>query len=144
MIRFSRSASPRDEAQELMWDAMDKIMTDPAAAADLCRRALAAYPHCVDAHAMLAELECERVADYVEAMRAAVEAGRKDLGQKFFEQQAGDFWGLIETRPFMRAMAGLVDALIEWGTAERIDEAITLQEEMLELNPNDSQGGQST
>jgi len=40
----------------------------------------------------------------------------------------------------MRAVGQLTSALIDWGTAPRIDEAITLQEEMLRLNPNDNQG----
>lgn len=80
------------------------------------------------------------VNDYVAAMRNAVEAGREDLGTAYFEQETGNFWGLIETRPFMRAMGALVGALIEWGTQKHVDEAIALQEEMLELNPNDNQG----
>jgi tetratricopeptide (TPR) repeat protein len=40
----------------------------------------------------------------------------------------------------MRAMALLAFALLEWGTPERVDEAIEIFEEMLELNPNDNQG----
>ncbi|MEX2670818.1 MAG: tetratricopeptide repeat protein [Phycisphaeraceae bacterium] len=127
-----------DRAQELAWDAMEA--SDEEQMARLCRQALAIYPNCVDALSMLAEVECERVRDYVAAMRRAVEAGRRDLGPEVFEQEKGHFWLAIETRPFMRAMAGLADALLQWGQPEHVDEAIAIYEEMLELNPNDNQG----
>ncbi len=132
--------SRRDEAQELMWDAMKVIHDDDRKAATLCRKALDIYPDCTDALTMLAEIETDTVRDFVNAMRRAVEAGRHDLGPKCFKEDIGHFWGLIETRPFMRAMAMLADALIQWGTHEAVDEAIEIHEEMLDLNPNDNQG----
>ena len=134
------SESRRSEAQELMWQAMEIIDENGTRAAALCNQALRIYPDCVDALAMLAELECSTLKDYVAAARRAIDAGRRDLGPEYFEAEKGCFWGLIETRPFMRAMADLVFALLDWGTPERIDEAIRIQEEMLELNPNDNQG----
>jgi tetratricopeptide (TPR) repeat protein len=131
----------RFEAQELMWNAMDVINGgDEQKAAKLCHKALGIYPDCVDAMTMLAEIKCERINDYVDDMRKAVEAGRRDLGPKCFEEDKGHFWGLIETRPFMRAMAQLAHALRDWGASGRIDEAIEVFEEMLALNPNDNQG----
>lgn len=132
--------SNREEAQELMWDAMDVIARDQSKAAGICRRALELYPHSVDALAMLAELECGTTKEFVTRMRAAVDAGRIDLGTEFFRNEKGSFWGLVETRPFMRAMQGLAYALLDWGTPDRVDEAIRIFEEMLELNPNDNQG----
>ena len=112
---FGNSTTKRDEAQELMWEAMDQVAVDEAAASEMCHRALDLYPHCVDALTMLANLECDLVADFVAALRAAVEAGRKDLGKQFFKEKKGYFWGLIETRPFMRAMGELAGALVELG-----------------------------
>jgi tetratricopeptide (TPR) repeat protein len=130
----------RSEAQELMWQAMEIIDEHETRAAALCKQALRIYPDCVDALTMLAEIECATLEDYVAALRRSVDAGRRDLGPEYFSAQTGYFWGLIETRPFMRAMADLVFALLAWGTPERIDEAIRIQEQMLELNPNDNQG----
>ena len=132
--------SRRSEAQELMWQAMEVIDKNEARAVGLCRQALRVHPDCVDALAMLAQIESLTLKDYVAAIRRAVEAGRRDLGAEYFEDERGHFWGLIETRPFMRAMADLVFALLDWGTPEQIEEAIDVQEEMLELNPNDNQG----
>ncbi|MFG0285438.1 MAG: tetratricopeptide repeat protein [Phycisphaerales bacterium JB039] len=123
-----------------MWEAMDSISGgNELRATSLCQQALGVYPDCVDALAMLAEIKCERTGEYVEERRA-IEAGRRDLGDRCFAEDRGDFWGLIETRPFMRAMAQLAFALLDWGTPERIDEAIGIFEEMLDLNPNDNQG----
>jgi tetratricopeptide (TPR) repeat protein len=98
------------------------------------------YPDCVDALSMLADLECELLRDYIEAKRKAVEAGRRELGAEVFKQDKGHFWLMIETRPFMRAMAGLAEGLGESGNPEHQDEAIEIYEEMLELNPGDNQG----
>ena len=139
-MRLTGHLAPREEAQELMWEAMDLIHRDEAQAARFCRKAIEHYPDCTDALTMLAEIETEYVRDYVVRMREAVKAGRRDLGPKFFEKNRGHFWGLIETRPFMRAMEMLSQGLIEWGTPQALDEAITIQEEMLQLNPDDNQG----
>ncbi|QNN23327.1 hypothetical protein HED60_13925 [Planctomycetales bacterium ZRK34] len=141
---FERSQSARKKAQDLMWQAMEIIGHDNGRAADLCRQALRIYSNCVDALTMLAELELDHVRDYIEAMRHAVQAGRQDLGSDYFKHERGNFWLLIETRPLMRAMAQLVDGLLQWGTAVCIDEAIEIQEEMLALNPNDNQGMRDT
>jgi len=131
----------RNQAQEIMWDAMEAASYDDVAKAKtLCKRALDIYPDCVDALTMLAELECELDQEYVEKLREAVEAGRRDLGPECFKDDRGHFWGLIETRPFMRVMAQLGHALLDWGTRDQVDEAIGVFEEMLELNPNDNQG----
>jgi len=46
---------------------------------------------------------------------------------------------LMETRPFMRAMAALAEALVDCGEYH-IEKATAVHEEMLELNPNDNQG----
>jgi tetratricopeptide (TPR) repeat protein len=132
--------SRRDKAQELMWDAMEVIDDDEEKAARLCRKALEIYPNCTDALAMLTEIETETVHDYVNRMREAVAADRRDLGPRCFREDKGHFWGLIETRPFMRALVDLAFALLDWGTPESVEEAIEIFEEMLDLNPNDNQG----
>jgi len=64
-------------------------------------------------------------------------AGERSLGEDFFEENAGHFWGILETRPYMRARALLAESLAEAGQR---DEAITHYEAMLALNPNDNQG----
>ena len=114
--------------------------SDARQATKLCQQALEVYPDCADALNLLADLECEMLCDYVEAKRRAVEAGRRDLGDDYIKQMKGEFWGHVDTRPYMRCLAGLADALLQWGQVEHIDEAIEIYEQMLELNPNDNQG----
>ncbi len=128
----------RITAQELAYDAMEA--GDEVEAARLCRKALQVYPDCADALSMLADIECEWLKDYVEAKRRAVEAGRRSLGEDYIQQMKGWFWLELDTRPYMRALAGLADALRQWGQPEHVDEAIGIYERMLELNPNDNQG----
>lgn len=137
-MMFGEPRSPRAEAQELVYNAMES--GDEQKAAQFCRQALEIYPDCVDAMNLLADIECELLRDYVEAKRKAVEAGRRDLGEDYIQQMKGEFWLDIDTRPYMRALAGLADALLQWGQPEHIDEAIEIYEQMLELNPNDNQG----
>jgi len=65
-----------------------------------------------------------------------VKAGERALGPKFFQENEGNFWLIIETRPYMRAKEGLAKTLWDLG---KIQEAITHFEELLRLNPNDNQ-----
>jgi tetratricopeptide (TPR) repeat protein len=54
-----------------------------------------------------------------------------------FTEDAGHFWGIVETRPYMRARAGLAQVL--WLLGERAA-AIAHYQDLLRLNPNDNQG----
>lgn len=134
----SQDSSLRDQAQQLAWDAMEHIGQDADRAAKLCRKALDIYPDCVDAIHMLADIESQWERDFVIGIKKAIEAGRRELGEDFFRHNKGHFWGVIETRPFMRAMGAHAQVLA--GNEFFQDEAITVHEEMLELNPNDNQG----
>jgi tetratricopeptide (TPR) repeat protein len=69
--------------------------------------------------------------------RQGVEAGEKALGKAAFRDDVGSFWGILETRPYMRARQGLAEAL--WTTGLR-DETAEHYQDMLRLNPNDNQG----
>lgn len=49
----------------------------------------------------------------------------------------GEFWSILESRPYMRALHGL--GLTAWKQS-RLEEAIGVFKQMLKLNPNDNQG----
>lgn len=68
---------------------------------------------------------------------AGVKAGERSLGDKIFQEEIGHFWGMIETRPYMRARQGLAQCLWELG---EFKEAVGHYRDMLRLNPNDNQG----
>lgn len=93
-------------------------------------------PNNVDAHILLADMETNLQKRH-DLLTKAVLLGEHELGFEFFEENKGCFWGLIETRPYMRAMAQLADLLDIMG---REKEAIVTYEKLIELNPNDNLG----
>jgi tetratricopeptide (TPR) repeat protein len=131
----SRKADPRAMAQDLAYQAMES--SDPAAARQLASEALEYDPDCVDALATVAELTATTLEDLLRRLEQAVQAGERSLGAACFEEHRGHFWGVVETRPYMRVRARLADLL---RSAGRWDAAISHYEAMLELNPNDNQG----
>ncbi|MCP4380025.1 MAG: hypothetical protein GY798_01115 [Hyphomicrobiales bacterium] len=130
-----RGSDPTAAAQDVMYDAWDQTSRKKRIA--LARKALAVSPLCADAYVLLAEEEATSVKQALALYEKGVEAGELALGPEQFDEYAGHFWGFLETRPYMRARAGLAEAL--WAT-DRHGEAIEHYLAMLELNPNDNQG----
>jgi tetratricopeptide (TPR) repeat protein len=130
-----RASDAIAKAQEVMYKAWDQTSTRARVA--LAHKALAISPLCADAYVLLAEEEAESVEEALEYYRKGVEAGKQALGPKGFKEYAGHFWGFLETRPYMRARAGLAATLNALG---QVDAAISHYHDMLRLNPNDNQG----
>ena len=122
------------KAQDVMYDAWERTTSRSRVA--LARKALGISPLCADAYNLLAE-EAGSVEEARDLYAKAVEAGELALGPKGFKEYAGHFWGFLETRPYMRARAGLADILLQLGDE---DAAISHYRDMLKLNPNDNQG----
>lgn len=122
-------------AQQVMYEAWDA--DSPKKRIQLAKRALAISPDCADAYNCLAEQRGLPVKEQAEIYRKGVEAGERALGQKAFTEDVGHFWGILETRPYMRARKGLADCL--WILGEKV-EALNHYREMLRLNPGDNQG----
>ncbi|MCI0701641.1 MAG: hypothetical protein L0241_11215 [Planctomycetia bacterium] len=130
----SPSDTPLDQAQSLIYEAFDE--PNPARRVELAHEALRLSPDCADAHVLLAEdapTRKQMIAHY----ERGVAAGERALGPDAFRDGVGHFWGILETRPYMRARFGLAHAL--WTTAKR-DEAVRHLQDMLRLNPGDNQG----
>ena len=123
------------KAQELMYRAWEE--SNPAKRIALAHDALVASPNCADAYVLLAEEQAPNVEHALEYYRQGVTAGERALGKEYFAENEGDFWGLLETRPYMRARTGLADALWQ---LQQYDEAITHYNDLLRLNPGDNQG----
>lgn len=127
-------ATPLERAQNLMYEAWDAAGPRRL---ELARQALAVSPACSDAYMLLAEESATSTEEARRFYEQAVAAGERALGAETFEQNAGHFWGAVETRPYMRARAALAHVL--WTLGER-DRAVEHFEDMLRLNPNDNQG----
>jgi tetratricopeptide (TPR) repeat protein len=129
----ARELTLLERAQELAYDAMEahgRLRIKRA------RQALALSADCADAWALLAE-EASTPEAAVERYERAVLAGAAAIGVERFAALRGEFWGHLETRPYMRARLGLAQALRDMG---RDDEAVGHYRALLELNPSDNQG----
>ena len=131
--RAGRSAVK--EAQTIMYEAWGE--TSPRRRLALATKALLVSGDCADAYVLLAQESADSLDQAIELYSMGVEAGERTLEKETFEEDIGHFWGLQETRPYMRARAGLAGCLWEAG---RREEAIDHYRDMLRLNPNDNQG----
>jgi Tetratricopeptide repeat len=125
--------TPLEEAQQVVYEALE---AKGKRREKLARRALEISPDAADAYVLLAEM----AKDAQEARglyEQGVQAGERALGPEAFAEMAGEFWGALETRPYMRARQGLAEVL--WHLNER-DAAIGHAKDMLRLNPGDNQG----
>ena len=123
------------KAQDVMYDAWERTTSRSRVA--LARKALGISPLCADAYNLLAE-EARSVEEARDLYAKAVDAGSWLSDRRAsFKEYAGHFWGFLETRPYMRARAGLADILLQLGNE---DAAISHYRDMLKLNPNDNQG----
>jgi len=123
----------KGRSQDLVFEAYEQSVSKGK---KLVKQALELNPNNVDAYNYLAGIEKD-IDKAIKMFEKAIKAGEKTLGKKFFKEEKGYFWGIIETRPYMRAKAGLADCFV---AKKEIEKAIYIYEEMLELNPNDNQG----
>lgn len=129
------TAVPSPGAQDLVYDAWE-APTDKREF-ELLQEALRIDPGNIDALWGVLNHQPVPIADEIEILRNVVALAAKRLGPDAFERLAGAFWGVHETRPYMRVRERLAETL---RLAGRIEEAIAEWEGMLKLNPNDNQG----
>jgi len=122
-----------EKAQDICYQAFD---ARGRRRIQLAKKAIKVCPDCADAYVILAE----RTADPEKGgdlYAKAVEVGERALGEKRFQEDAGHFWGMTDTRPYMRARLGLAQRLDMMG---RTEEAVGHYQALLRLNPGDNQG----
>src|SRR5690625_4178125 len=107
--------SAEEQAEELIYEAVN---ADGGKRVRLAKKALELDPFCTDAFNILGE-----------------EAPGADQSLNYFAE--GMFWGLIETRPYMRARFNYALQLAGIG---KTAESIKHYERLLQLNDNDNQG----
>jgi hypothetical protein len=134
IIKFEKVSSGNiEKAQEIIWDAW--IAEEHGEKLALAKKALKLDPYCTDAYNVLGYEEKDsenRLGHFTQA----IESFKKRYNQKYFDQSTGCFWGILETRPFMRALLGYGQSL--WDNA-RPGEAVDTLNYMLTLNPGDNQ-----
>ena len=128
-------SSPVEEAQDVMYEAWQA--TTRAKRVKLAKKALSISPDCADAYVLLAEETATSAEEALRLFAEGIAAGERAIGPEGFKEMEGNFWGLLETRPYMRARAGYASTL--WHMGQK-DKAIAHYQDMLRLNPNDNQG----
>ena len=123
----------KGRSQDLVYQAYEQPV---AKGKKLIREALELDPDNAEAYNYLASIERD-IDGAMAQYKKAIIAGEKTLGKKFFKKWKGYFWGMIETRPYMRAMEGIAEC---YYAKNQFDKVIEIYEEMLKLNPNDNQG----
>ncbi|MDQ0857193.1 cyclin family protein [Bacillus sp. V2I10] len=127
------ASSNKEYAQELIVKAMESA---PKERAELAKEALEVYPYHPDAYNILGEAEGDPNKQ-LQLFKKGMEAGETDLGETYFNEYKGMFWGLSETRPFMRAKFNY--AMLEAAVGS-LEMAAKQCAELLELNQKDNQG----
>jgi len=102
----------------------------------LIKKALLLDPDNADAYNYLADKE-KNLNKSLTLYSKALKAGKKTIGEHEFKMNEGHFWGIFETRPYMRAKAGLANCYYCLG---KLGKAMEIYQEMLTLNPGDNQG----
>jgi len=123
------------QAQDLMFDAMEAENEEEQLNQIL--EVLRMDPTNTDALLMVLDFIVLDTSDEIQALRKIENLAERNLGKKVFKECKGEFWGFIETRPYMRVRGRLGELFFE---VDMFEEAIGEWGTMLELNKNDNQG----
>ena len=127
---------PKFKSDDLLEEAFET--TSKTKAIKLAKQALEIYPDNIDAESFIADYE-EHQIKKLEKYNNIIEHATKLLEKEniFDQKNIGDFWEILETRPYMRARSKKITILIDLG---RYTEAINECEEMLKLCESDNLG----
>lgn len=103
------------------------------------RKALKLDSDNLDAECMIAMISASDHIDLISKLEKAVVHGKKVMEKEGFgdEDSIGSYWGIMETRPYMRLKMEYMCALNDNGMIRR---AIAECEDMIRLNENDNMG----
>ncbi|MCC6400239.1 MAG: hypothetical protein IT227_05695 [Flavobacteriales bacterium] len=124
----------QEEAEELVYRAMDLEGDDRE---ELLMEALDLDPECIAAYHALGAAEHHPAIAIAFYERGISLGAARFESDEYIQENKGHFWGLTETRPFMRCLQGAADCQFFLG---KVFEAMGMWFHMLELNPNDNQG----
>lgn len=107
------------------------------------QKALKMNPYCLDAEMIIAQAKAKNMDELKKNIEKVIQKGETQLAERniTIEEDAGSFYGLFETRPYMRARKKYLELLIAQG---RFRSAIAEAEEIIRLNENDNLGARYT
>ena len=112
---------------------------DPKEAIRYAQKALKLDPYCLDAELIIVQAKSNDLETLKKNMEKVIRKGEEQLEKRNIskENDAGCFYGLFETRPYMRVRKEYLHLLITQG---RYRHAICEAEELIRLNENDNLG----
>lgn len=134
LMMLNSPGTSKDKAQALLHKAMEA--SSAKRRVQLAETVLEMYPDSSDAYLILAE-ESDNEQDARAFLKDGIAAGKRELGELFFEKNKGDFWRLHETRPYIRICKSYAESCWFGGDTK---EAAQILEHILELNTEDNTG----
>ncbi|MGI6178060.1 MAG: tetratricopeptide repeat protein [Eubacterium sp.] len=125
------TAETSDDYVDLALDAEDDFT-----AAKHLKKALALDPDNLDAERLFAEYTCDDNIKLMAAFEKVIQHGQ-ELMADYLKDDVGDFYGILETRPYMRALYGYANLLLENGMIGLAEKTCR---EMIRLNHGDNLG----
>lgn len=126
----------REQSDDLLYEAYEEPIKSKAI--KLAKQALEINPDNIDAENFITKFETntiKKLGKYKETLDK--EQAKLEKEDFFNKENIGIFWGLMETRPYMRTKHSYMLTLMELG---RYTEAIKQGEELLELCESDNLG----
>lgn len=133
-IRFTREPMDEFDCLERAWNS-----ENPEEALMYAKKALKFNKNNLDAQQFVAEITAESDDDLQKKYARLIKKAEKQLtADGFFDDDAiGSFWGIWETRPYMRLRAAYMEHLVHMGKRRK---AILECEELIRLSENDNMG----
>ena len=138
-----RAALSRENARTVYdWLELSENQKTKKAERECLEKAKEVAPKNLDVLTRLMLLENKKDWEYLPEIREILAIGKEDLMErKLYRESMGDFYMVLETRPYMRAMHLYLEFLIH---CHMIQQAITVAKEILKLNRNDNMGVRHT
>src|ERR1700680_5299415 len=109
--RAWKQDDPKFRAQDLTYAALET--DDLGEALRLVHEALELDPDCTDAQRLMVALLPPSVEKRLHLMREVVEKAERAMSESCVQKNTGHFWGMVSTRPYMRAKQHLGELLAE-------------------------------
>ena len=109
-----------------------------SAALRYAKKALSLEPDNLDAASAVAQLDAQDDVALLDKLSALIEKGNRQMEREnYFKESMGDFWMVLETRPYMRLRYDYMQTLIRCGMYRQ---AILEGKQLMELCKEDNLG----
>ena len=134
----STSTDAREQARRKALEAL--AGDDEEQALELAAQALQLDPDCADALLLQAHLGDLEDAEYIDALRTAVAAAERGLGEEFIARHTGELAKHEEAHAYLRSRHQLALALLDSDDDNDLAEAIDHLQDLIELTGDDDLG----